>query len=149
MKPNPLQLELKKLDQRKQAILTQYSFGKIKNFFDLLVAVGYNEPWISNTYNKNERETKLTYPFIKEWFSDREIEIKTKHWLKENPPKQNEQAVVESPKPVLQEAQGDVKVPERSEEEIVELPECKLEKADLFWFQKKAVLNLLKGYEVI
>lgn len=149
MKPTPLQLELKKLEQRKQSILTQYSFGKIKNFFDLLVAVGYNEPWISNTYNETERKKQLSYPFIKEWFSDREIEIKTKFWLKENPPKEENNIPGSSPTStgsVLQEAQGDVK--ERSEEEIT-LPECKLETADLFWFQKKAVLNLLKGYEVI
>jgi hypothetical protein len=68
-----------------RAIKLQYSFGKIKTFRDLLKRFGYTEEFMER-YTFNELSTKLNNVLINEFLSDRHIELTTEYWLKKNPP---------------------------------------------------------------
>lgn len=71
-----------KLNEISNRVRSNFSFGKIKTFADLLNFVGISpEPYFPSELNK-----VLTYQDIKEWLSDRTIELETSIWLRKNPP---------------------------------------------------------------
>src|SRR4051812_25757485 len=69
-----------------KAVRFAYSIGKIKNYAELLSAIGYPADWIVQTYYYNERIQPVLYKDIQEKLDDLRIEITTRYWLKLNPP---------------------------------------------------------------
>src|SRR3989442_1543106 len=77
---------IKNLDFIARAIRSQFSFGKIKTFRDLLLSSGYTDKIITDKYFSSELDKKLSYADIQEFLSDRYIELTTAQWLQKNPP---------------------------------------------------------------
>src|SRR6266550_6917522 len=119
------------------AIRTQFSFHKIKTFYDLLKAVGYDNDSIKRKYFPFEYDKVLTYQDVQDYLSDRHIELTTEQWLKENPPQTNHD--IRSTNGLHDQSillEKDKKEEIQEEKEFKQSPD---EKAFFFWFQKKSI----------
>jgi hypothetical protein len=137
------------LDRFSKAILMQYSFHKIKTFNDLLKAVGFSDSDINQRYFPSERNRTLSFSDVKDYLSDRRIELTTAQWLELNPPQLNyeikETNIASNVETTRIHKMGLVEnriEPQRTEEIFERSPN---EKAFFFWFQKKAITQLMKG----
>jgi hypothetical protein len=157
MKLTPEQKQEKKLLEAltvaSNRIRSDWSFHKIKTFGDLLRSAGYNDEQIaSKGYFPSELNAVVDFSAVKEFISDREVELSTSLWLRKNPPdltKGSEEVNVSvaPAEPTLVDLTKSVEVevmPEPSPDEW-ELPPNKRIKCFLYWFQKKAVKQLLAG----
>jgi len=136
-----------------QRIKIAYTFGKIQTFYDLLRIVGYSDEQIKQKYFPHEYGEKISFNEIKEWLKDREIELETSIWLKNNPPviklTDEEKALLkqsETPKLIFtEEPLSTVIDTSINLEKHYKLPFCSKDKSFLFWFQHKAARELLSG----
>lgn len=87
MKPTKEQKKARdNLERFSRAIYSQFSFGKLKTFNDLLLVAGLSQPIIDSGYFPSEKQQPLDYSIVKEYLTDRAIELTTKQWLESNPP---------------------------------------------------------------
>lgn len=161
--------ELKNFERFSQAIKMQYSFKKLQVFEDLLKACGFDQDYINKTYFVSERSRRLTFKDVNDYLDDRRIELTTRQWLSINPPiitYDNE--AIEQFTEKSKEAQGTnvctklelvdsvsnknvntaiertIKEDKEPEEPFLKSPNESPE-IFFFWFQKKAINNLMKG----
>jgi len=130
-----------------------WSWGHLVTFQDL-----YNlyEWQLVDGCTQSHLDTKLTFQDIKDFLEDRRIEAECYIWLKHNPPfnipeldKMIDQVVeskIANLSLVPANQLGDVP-PIKAEVEVRrwELEPCPLDKSFLYWFQKKAVYQLLNN----
>jgi hypothetical protein len=141
------------LERISAAIRTQYSFHKIKSFYDLLRAVGYDEKTIKEKYFPSEYEKPLTFQDVQEYLSDRRIELTTAQFLARNPPITNnhesihniqQDNIIDRQIITSNRIENDINKirVDKKEESFIHSPN---EIAYLFWFQKQAITKLMKG----
>jgi hypothetical protein len=169
MKPKPTieeraeRLARDQLRSMLNKVKIHWSMSHIKTFEDLLHTAGLPK----DGYYPAELSHPLTYDEVKSWLSDKQIELDTYFWLKKNPPNtqltDEEKATIEfriNPAeglhPVLSEAIRLEKEPKVSFDVAQELaaaeyakrlPNLKRRKAFLFWFQKKAIVELIDNVQ--
>lgn len=89
MKDKSLSKDQKKardnLERISNKILTQFSFGGIKSYNDLLRASGLSQPEIHHRYFPSEYNKIISRSDVQEFLSDKRIELTTKQWLENNP----------------------------------------------------------------
>lgn len=147
----PEQKEWKQLDDRLlvacNRIKSAFSFGKIKTYYDFLVQSGFADDYISSRYFKHELERTLTFEDIKDLLEDFRLGERASLWLKQNPPDTT---------PEVTTPQLPLIIPPSNLATTVTQPSVTLEIEDdyglpprigskifLFWFQKKAVKQML------
>src|SRR5437016_6113467 len=155
-KLSPLKLEENKARSQLAYITNkvkgEWSFGKLKTFKDLLNSYGFD----TKPYFPNELNEPLTFQIVKDWLDDRRIELSTYFWLKNNSPiitYDTEQLHPTLLKTIQPTEETDTKYSpneEKNAEEfarIFEQPEyqVKKNKAFLFWFQKKSIVQIIDG----
>jgi hypothetical protein len=93
MKDKSLSKDQKKardnLERISNKILTQFSFGGIKSYNDLLRASGLSQSDIHNRYFPSEYNKIISRGDVQDFLSDKRIELTTKQWLENNPPDTN------------------------------------------------------------
>lgn len=78
------------LERFSRAIWSQFAFHRIKTFNDLLLAAGHKQSHIDSIYFPSEKNNIVTRDDVREYLSDRFIELTTKQYLENNPPDLNE-----------------------------------------------------------
>lgn len=153
MKPklSPLQLEEKKARSQLTYITNKvkgdWSFGKLKTFGDMLHSYGAE----TKQYFSSELNHILTFQDVKDYLDDRRIEFETYYWLKYNPPQIFMDYEIETHPTILtdikqiKEEDGNFTFEREAaaEEYANRLPKVERNKAFLFWFQKKAIVQIL------
>ena len=79
--------ELQRFDTFVKKCKMNYCLHKIKTFRDLLIQFGWSEPRLSGTFFPHELNKVITPDDVEDYISDRRIELTTKLWLKDNPPR--------------------------------------------------------------
>lgn len=173
-KLSPQQLQDKLARDNLQHLMTKLKtdwsiFKRIKTFEDLLFCAGYEQKTIAAKYFPNERSALVTWLDIKEWLSDRSIELETAIYLRNNPPKnewsiydEERTAVVaqsnqiestgsintELPTPeLLLSTSVDKKQEEHLDKDYGLEPSSK-ENCSLLWFQKKYTKEILDDIRI-
>ena len=151
------ELEDKKLRAQIQylanKIRSNWSWGHLKTRDDLYHLYEWS---LRSACTHQHLQTELTFQDVKDFLEDRRIESEVVIWLKRNPPL----ILPETPDfsevvkaidllPVPASSLGDVP-PQKIEEftRTIELEPCPLDKSFLYWFQKKAVNQLLNNIRI-
>lgn len=156
--------ELENLDRFSKSLRVAHNMGQIKTFRDLLINAGYNQSNLA-PYFPAELNRPVSFQDLQNWLSDRRIELTTSHWLRDNPPPPSHDIEfdIRDEKPAvldLQIIQNGENSPrlvrklapsiedkysednnygfDRYAKAFEELPDT-----FLFWFQKKAVAQML------
>ena len=138
-KVDPDKLAHKQLLYAANKLKGAWSFGQLKTFKDLYVHYGVD----TKPYFESELNKPLTFQDVKDFLSDREIELSTSIWLRNNPPVIESDVVLEcignsQAKDTLSSVVKDLGLQPTQDKLNYDIPLLKNEKAFLFWFQKKA-----------
>ena len=152
MKPKltPKEQEEKKARQQllyiQNRVRSEWAHKHLTTFRDLYIAAGISPQEIDKKYFPSELNKILTFEDVKEYLSDRQVELDTFYWLEKNPPDTEPDIITEQPLVTDKQAIVEDLIDQVAEEKkIIDygLEHCSLEKAFLFWFQKKATKELL------
>lgn len=147
-------LELKQEKQAKNflrsltnKVKADFSFGKIKNLEDYLLAIGNSKENIRRVlnYRDNELAAPLSFKELKDKLDDLRIGVETEWWLKHNPPETNH-ADIQIDKDISSETKVETQVKAEHDKDYG-LPPSEKETCNLFWFQKKEAKALLDGID--
>lgn len=119
-------------------IRNEWSFKRIKTFYDLLKSNGYEEDYIKNIlhYSPTELSRELSFSNVKEYLDDKRISLEVELYLKKN------FLIVE--KTVINKSNVKIEYNEEHDKDygLVESPK---QNCRLYWFQKKSAKQLLDG----
>lgn len=135
--------DLERLARITRAIKSQFAFGKIQTYGDLLRAVGYKDEYIQNTWFPSERDRVVGFRDIADYMDDQRISLEVKQWLELNPPidPDEKQKLIQE---ALEKEQEQDRTFAEFDKDYGWIPSI-TEKAKLFWFQKKGATELYQG----
>lgn len=128
-------------------IKSDFSFGKVKIFKDILVSAGFSEFEISKmNYQFSQLVTPITFADVKNYIEDLRLSLEAAIFLKNNPPDTSDlksfydSAWKKSEEPEKEKTEEDYL--EEHKDILSLFPVSVNENVFLFWFQKKAITEL-------
>jgi hypothetical protein len=125
-------------------VMGAWSFGQLKTWGDVLTKIGYAPELIASASEVlcgHKTTDKLELPALKDYLQKQVYELEKKISKVEVSP------VTSTPEPVHNSVgnSSDSKVDEKTDDKNYGLKPSPNEKAFLYWFQKKAAAEILKG----